>query len=195
LQDELAPARREWLERHLAGCDACRGQFLLEQRLQRAMRKADAASGAATTIDAEAGLRQLLARIDRPDPPALAAPRRPRSWMGPALAAAVLVEAVGLGVMGARLWSLEPVNAEYRTLSAKQAPLPAGAIRLVPDPGLALADWNALLRDNRVGVVAGPNSVGAYTVVPLADADPAALLERLRANADIRLAEPAAGTP
>ena len=73
---------------------------------------------------------------------------------------------------------------------------PAGSIRLVPEPAMALADWDALLRENGLRVVSGPNAVGAYTIAAssgMAGRD--ALLQRLRAHRGVRLAEPVAGTP
>lgn len=195
LQDALTPRQREWLDGHLAGCDGCRVQFAQQQRLQRAM-----SLPSRVQVDMEAGLQRLLARIDAPDiaPAVVGAPARTTGWAGRALVAAVLVQAIGLGAMGAKLWSIGPAPAPepaYSTLSNATAPLPAGAIRLVPDPAIAVADWDALLQANGLQVVAGPNAVGAYTVVPLEDTDGnAALLQRLRASPAIRMAEPAAGT-
>jgi hypothetical protein len=61
---------------------------------------------------------------------------------------------------------------------------------------MPLADWDALLQANALRVVAGPNAVGAYTVVPFSDAGGGdALLQRLRSTRGIRLAEPVAGAP
>lgn len=191
LQDALTSPQHEWLEGHLAACDACRTQFGQQRRLQRALRLP-----AETPPDMEAGLQRLLARIDAPAIAEARDPLRPAGWAGRALVAAVLVQAIGLGAMGAKLWTLQPVAAEYRTLSQEAAPTPAGSIRLVPDPAMPLADWDALLHANGLRVVEGPNAVGAYTVVPLAASGGGdALLQRLRSARGIRLAEPVAGTP
>ncbi len=191
LQGSLAPALAGWLDAHLAECPACRAQFDKERHLQRAIRLPPA-----VRPDADAGLQRLLERIDRPG---AAAPARARAggWGARALVAAVLVQAVGLGVMGARLWSLEPAPAaDYRTYTAEAAAPVAGSIRLVPDPAMRVSDWDALLRDNGLEVVAGPNAVGAYTVVPASGAaGREALVRRLRAVDGIRFAEPVADTP
>jgi hypothetical protein len=190
LQGNLSPRQRQWLDEHLACCEACRGQYAQQQRLQRAM-----SLPLDLPVDLEAGLQRLLSRIDRP---AIAETReslRHAGWVGRALVAAVLVQAIGLGALGAKLWSIEPEPA-YRTLSEEAAPMPAGAIRMVPEPAMALADWDALLHENGLRVVSGPNAVGAYTLVAssgLAERD--ALLQRLRAHRGVRLAEPVAGTP
>jgi hypothetical protein len=120
---------------------------------------------------------------------------RHAGWVGRALVAAVLVQAIGLGAMGAKLWSIEPAAA-YRTLGDEAPPTPAGSIRLVPEPAMALSEWDALLRENRLRVIAGPNAVGAYTVVASSGtAGRDALLQRLRAHRGVRLAEPVTGTP
>jgi predicted anti-sigma-YlaC factor YlaD len=95
LQDALTPQQRAWLEAHLAGCGACRGQFAQQQRLQRAM-----SLPTGIPVDMEAGLQRLLARIDNPDIAATPDPVRPSGWMGRAVVAAVLLQAIGLGVMG-----------------------------------------------------------------------------------------------
>jgi hypothetical protein len=74
--------------------------------------------------------------------------------------------------------------------------VPDGSIRMVPEPAMALADWDALLHENGLRVVAGPNAVGAYTLVASSGlAGREALLQRLRAHRGVRLAEPVAGTP
>ena len=190
LQGALTPRQGEWLDNHLAHCDSCRGQFAQQQRLQRAL-----SLPVELPIDAEANLRRLLARIDNPDIPVAPETSRPAGWMGRALVAAVLLQAVGLGVMGAKLWSLEAVPA-YRTLSEEAAPAPAGSLRVVPDPVMKLADWDALLDASGLQVVAGPNEVGGYTVVSRAEAPGReALVERLRAARGILMVEPVAEAP
>jgi hypothetical protein len=185
---KLASAQAAWFDGHLSECDSCRRQLVLEQRLQRALSRP-----AGPVMDAEAGLQRLLSRIDRPVAAQSADALRPTRWVGRALVAALLLQAIGLGVMGAKLWSLEPAPG-YRTYSLESAPLPAGAIRLVPDPAMEVADWNSLLRANGLRVVAGPNTVGGYTVAPLAGAGGSDfLVQRLRATRGIRLAEPIGG--
>jgi hypothetical protein len=190
LQGNLSPRQREWLDGHLACCDACRDQFAQQQRLERAM-----SLPPGLQVDMEDGLQRLLARIDTPAVPEARDSLRHAGWVGRALVAAVLVQAIGLGAMGAKLWSIEPAAA-YRTLGDEAPPTPAGSIRLVPEPAMALSEWDALLRENRLRVIAGPNAVGAYTVVASSGtAGRDALLQRLRAHRGVRLAEPVTGTP
>ena len=190
LQGDLTPRQREWLDGHLARCKACREQFAQQQRLQRAM-----SLPIDLPVDMEADLQRLLSRIDHPD---LAKPRETsRSWgmAGRALVAAVVLQAVGLGIVGTKLWSMETAPA-YRTLSQEAAPAPGGAIRLVPDPAMKLADWDALLEAYGLQVVEGPNEAGGYTVVPQSRvAKPEALVQRLRATRSVLLVEPIDDAP
>ena len=189
LLDSASGEQAAWLENHLAGCASCRAEFAQQSRLRLALSLPPDPS-----LDAEAGLNRLLARIDASDPQKAAPPPQPRAWLVRALAAAVLVQAVGLGVLGVKLASVE--NPPYRTLSETPPPAPPGAIRVVPDAGMSLADWNDLLHALHLQVVHGPNSVGAYTVVPTdAAATAGQILPKLRAARGIRFAEPISAAP
>jgi hypothetical protein len=181
---------------HLPHCADCRAEYAHQQDVLRAV----SAPPTDNAPDAEAGLRQLFARIDDEDAQAAqevaAPPPRRRAANGPltyALAACVLVQAVGLGLMGLNLAQRDGTQAGYQTLSQ---PSPAAArvatVRVVPDPGMPLADWDALLRQHRLRVVDGPNRVGAYALAPAAGESPppAGWLEQLRAAPGVRLAEP-----
>lgn len=176
-----------WLASHLGRCEACSAEFAQQQRLRQAL-----SLPSDLPLNPQAGLRRLLERIDAP--PAQAAPARARGWAIKALAASVLIQAVGLGVLSSQLYAANE-RAGYRTLSdapaAAPTPTPAAAIRVVPDPNMPLAQWNALLRGLHLQVVEGPNAVDAYLVAPAAptQAQAAQLLQRLRNAPGIRLAE------
>ena len=188
LQGSAPPEQSAWLTDHLAHCASCRAEFAQQTRLRHAM-----SLPTDIPLDANAGLKRLLGRLDAPD--IQDAPRHARTgtWFTRALVAAVLVQAIGIGALGMRLWSENP-GASYRTLSQAALPAPAGAIHVVPDASMKLADWNALLRTLRLQVVGGPNDVGAYTVVPAGSAEPSTL-QQLRASHGIRLAEPVSTRP
>lgn len=191
LQDNDPQRQDEWLMQHLAQCESCRAEFEQQSRLRMAI-----ALPSDIPIDAEAGLRRLMARLDAPDADDMPPRARSTSWVTRALVAAVLVQAVGIGVLGARLWSEQEARPPYRTLSQHAPPTAPGAIHVVPDGTMKLADWNALLHELQLQVAGGPNDVGAYTVVPvnIASASPDTL-RKLRASRGIRLAEPVAPTP
>jgi hypothetical protein len=193
LQGSATAEQDEWLQAHLAQCAACRAEFAQQSRLRQAMVLPPEIS-----VDANVGLGRLLARLDMPEPQPEPAPlrfgARSGSWLNRALVAVVLLQALGIGGLGVKLWSADN-SPQYRTLSQTPAPAVAGAIRVVPDATMTVADWNALLHALKLKVVGGPNDVGAYTVAPANPVSAAGDLQRLRATRGIRLAEPVAGTP
>jgi anti-sigma factor RsiW len=189
LQDSASKEQAAELEDHLAGCASCRAELAQQSRLRLAL-----SLPPDLPLDAEAGLQRLMARLDVSDPQKVPRQAQSRAWLVRALAAAVLVQAIGLGVLGVKLVSVE--NPPYRTLSEVLPATPPGAIRVVPDAGMTLAEWNTLLQTLHLQVVHGPNSIGAYTVVPTDAAVTAGqALSKLRAARGIRLAEPVSTTP
>jgi anti-sigma factor RsiW len=196
IQGGASPTQGAWLNMHLAECQACREEFAQQERLRAALDMP-----CDLPIDAEAGLARLLARIDEADPQRVTPPRRAfsSSWLARGLVAAVLIQAVGIGVLGIKLNSDRNEQAAapaYRTLSQDTASAPAGSLRVVPASTMKVADWNALLHENHLRVAGGPNDVGAYTLVPTEGAQATAqILESLRANPGIRLAEPISAAP
>jgi len=188
LQDSAPQEQSAWLTEHLAGCESCREEFAQQSRLRLAL-----ALPTDVQVDADAGLKKLLGRIDAAEVEQAQPLVRTGSWFTRALVAAVLVQALGIGILGVKLWSEDAVQS-YRTLSQPTVASMPGAIHVVPDATMKLADWNTLLRHLHLQVVGGPNDVGAYTVVPVGAAAPQAL-QQLRATRGIRLAEPVAATP
>ncbi|HJU08948.1 MAG TPA: zf-HC2 domain-containing protein [Rhodanobacteraceae bacterium] len=189
LQDSAPAAQKDWLMAHLARCEACSAEFAQQTRLRAAM-----SLPSDIPLDVELGMARLLKRLDTLDSETIAPSARRANWAFKALAAAVLIQALGIGALGTRLLSDRP--APYRTLSAPAPVVVAGAIRVVPDPGMKLADWNKLLHSLGLKVISGPNAVGAYTVAPADSvAGSAKSLQELRASAGIRLAEPVDNTP
>jgi hypothetical protein len=188
LQQTVTQEQRDWFNQHLEHCEACRAEFAQQTRLQRAM-----SLPSDLPVDADAGLQRLLGRLDAPPvhEEKYVPPARSGSWFTRALVAAVLLQAIGLGALGVKLGSTSQV-ASYRTLS--QEPVvaaPTGAIHVVPDASMTLADWDTLLHTLQLQVVGGPNEVGAYTVAPVnATPQTRQLLQQLRAARGVRLAEP-----
>ena len=72
LLDSASGEQAAWLENHLAGCASCRAEFAQQSRLRLALSLPPDPS-----LDAEAGLNRLLARIDASDPQKGAPPPRP----------------------------------------------------------------------------------------------------------------------
>jgi hypothetical protein len=199
-------AERLAAQAHLASCADCRQELEFQSQLQAAM----ALQGTAE-IDMRDSWQRLRSRLDaaaRPDP-ARGGWQRARAagstWM-PWLAAAVVVQALGLGALGAAWWLRPPAAASspavaaaaYRTLSAPQAAPPAATIRVVFAPDVTVAQLQALLAAARLQVRAGPSEVGVWTLGPAADSSQAAteaVLRELRAQSQVRFAEAVAGGP
>jgi hypothetical protein len=201
------PEQARWVADHVAGCEDCRAELAWQQRLHDAL----AGPGEAATADpaTEAGLQRLLARLDdvadepQPAPVIAAASRTPHrlTW---ALAAAVVVQAVGLGVMSLQLGTAgdngaNGANATYRTLSEGAGlARPSATLRVLPDATMTLAQWQTLLQTQGLQVVNGPNASGAYALAP-SPGTPARprdmALAQLRASPGIRLAEPIGAAP
>jgi len=194
LQGNASPEQAQWLDGHLAQCAACRVEYAQQLRLREAL-----ALPADVAVDANAGLKHLLDRLDAHDAE-VAQPTKARArtagWLLRGLAAAVVLQALGIGILGLKLYR-EQGATDYRTYSSQDAArAPAGAIRVVPDDSMKVSEWNAHVHELHLQIVSGPNAVGAYTVVP----DGAAttqdeLVRQLRAMRGIRMAEPVAAVP
>jgi len=193
LQGHATPEQAQWLDAHLAQCEACRVEYAQQIRLRDAL-----SLPADVAVDANAGLKHLLDRLDAHDAEAAlpAKARTHNSWLLRGLAAAVVLQALGIGMLGLKLYR-EQGAADYRTYSSQDAaPAPAGAIRVVPDAAMKVADWNTLVHALHLQVVGGPNEVGAYTVVSSGTATTQAeVVRQLRAARGIRMAEPVAAAP
>ena len=193
LQGHATLEQAQWLDAHLAQCEACRVEYAQQIRLRDAL-----SLPADVAVDANAGLKHLLDRLDAHDAEAAlpAKARTHNSWLLRGLAAAVVLQALGIGMLGLKLYR-EQGAADYRTYSSQDAaPAPAGAIRVVPDAAMKVADWNTLVHALHLQVVGGPNEVGAYTVVSSGTATTQAeVVRQLRAARGIRMAEPVAAAP
>jgi hypothetical protein len=189
LQNSAAQEQAEWLKAHLVHCESCRAEFAQQRRLWVAM-----SLPSDLPIDANAGLRRLLGRLDAPEAKERPHNSRSGNWLTRALVAAVLIQALGIGTLGVKLWAAGE-HPSYRTLSQEPEPRGPGTIRVVPDAAMRLAAWDTLLQSLRLQVVGGPNEVGAYTVVPTGSTSTADALQQLRAARGIRLAEPVTVTP
>ncbi|HEV8689699.1 MAG TPA: hypothetical protein VGQ91_05340 [Ideonella sp.] len=197
------PSQASLVAGHVAQCEDCRAELDLQRQLQAALEASPVPDGAspepqaegAEEAEVEAGLQRLLARLD--DAPEQPQPRYASATPGRrltlALAAAVVVQAVGLGVLGLRLVPADPAAppAVYGTLSESTPPAHA-TLRVLPEATMTLAEWQAMLQALGLQVVQGPNAAGAYALAPApgtAPRAPAEAVARLRATPGIRLAE------
>jgi hypothetical protein len=223
LTGRLAAADAARVTQHLAQCAACRADLAAQRVLRERLR-----DDGPVEFAPQAGLAATLSRIDElgrelaaPGDTGSATPARaavppakdrPLRWHAPKwLAAAVVVQAIGIGVLGslllARSESLRPPAtpvAGYETLSAPAVEPPAGQLRAVFAEDMTLGQLGGLLAARGLQVVSGPSEAGVYTLglVPMrpqagapgtasAAAVSAALLA-LRADRRVRFAEPTA---
>lgn len=188
-------AQCERVHEHLRHCVDCRDEYAQQCRFLAGMQLDTAAP-----VAAEPGLRRLMQRIDEVE--GLAAPRpAPRSLRAvPWLAAAVVVQALGLALLGyALVQRPAAAPADYVTLSQAPAPTPAAvAVRLVAAPEMDLASLRRVLGETGLHIV---QSNADNSIFGLAPRDGATLsattldatVARLRREPGVLLAEPAAG--
>ena len=202
--ESLSAADTERVTRHLENCRTCRADLAHERTLRAAL-KADGPVEYAP----QAGLAKTLARIDeltREAPSPLGevatdrqiAPLRRRFTATQWLAAAAIVQAVGLGVLGGSVLTRpagERVGARYETLSSL-APVANGArIRVVFTRSMTIVELTVLLGTHGLLILAGPSDAGVFTLGATdATFDRGrldALLAGLRADPHVLFAEPA----
>jgi len=200
-------AERAQIEAHLRVCDECRNEVAAQRQVMSAIandKRIDCVPGAA--------FQRLWERISAADtapgraarPPSGASsvrPARARSvtrW----LAAAVVIEAIGITALTAALTSRDSAvqpTAEYRTVTSATAatssiPTTArGIIRAVFSPTLPVSELQRLLEKSGLRIVAGPTEAGVYTLAATAAVERSgndSALSELRANPAVRFAEP-----
>ena len=209
---------------HLAECPACQADYAAQARICEATR-----AESPVLFAAEASLQKLMTRIeatergawdDIPEAPVssrdgatatgtgtahdLPATARPAVRSRAArhvqwLAAAVVIEAVGLGIV-AWLWHAGTTNrseqSSYLVLGDPEPDYGRGAhVRVVFEPGLTLSDMRKILHGVGAHIVDGPTEANVYTLgfaKPVESANElSARLETLRASPSVRFAEPA----
>jgi hypothetical protein len=216
----LSQADAERVGQHIEHCAVCREDFA-DQRALRTRVKADTS----VEIAPQAGLAATLARIDELGremgpaheqhreaavAPAAAAiipidraarrgaqPLRRQQRVTQWLAAAAVVQAIGLAMVGRALLQApgntpadKPV-AGYETLSSPEAPAPVGQIRAVFARSMSVDALHGLLRGQHLTIVGGPTEAGVFTLGFEAGAvRPAAALQALRADPQVQFAEP-----
>ncbi|HEX4376662.1 MAG TPA: hypothetical protein VHZ99_05890 [Steroidobacteraceae bacterium] len=201
---------------HLQECSDCREELAFQQHIAQSLVGRQPAH-----VDPQRSWQQLRSRIeasdgtDRQDSTVdvagtvrasvggAAAAAAHSHWTG-WLVAAVVVQAVGLGVLGSNLWSHQIASpasssgAVYQTLSAAEpAVLPAATIRVVFAGDMQVGRMQALLDQAGLQVVSGPSSAGVWSLGPTGDSSRMATqsaLVQLRANGDVHFAEAVGGS-
>jgi hypothetical protein len=168
----IAAGEREWVEAHVQACAECRAELAAQRMISTQLRDAPVATPAAASEE-QRSFDKLWARIEASEsasPPATGTSgggyraSRTVRW----LAAAVIVQAVGLGVLGVN--ALGGGNARgpdeiVTVTSVDPARANAPAVRLVFAPQASIATINTLLAHQGLEIAAGPGRQGNFTAV------------------------------
>jgi hypothetical protein len=176
----LAPADREWVDAHLQVCAECRAELSAQRVLSAHLSGADGEPAQAMNTgasDEQRSFDRLWARIDAAEsatPVAQAVSASPRRasravrW----LAAAVIVQGIGLALFGFEaLRSTDSGKPGYVTVTS-ESPVRGTApmVSLVFEPRASIDTINTLLAHQGLSIVSGPGLSGNFTAALSADA-------------------------
>lgn len=174
----IAPEDREWVDAHVLGCAECRAELAAQRLVASQVSRDEAAAPAPAASDEQRSFNKLWARIEAAESVSAGvspgngttstAPRASRTvrW----LAAAVVVQAIGLGVIGLALFG-NSRSSEFVTVSRVETPRThAPAVRIVFSPEASITTINTLLAHQGLTIVAGPGTSGNFTAELSADA-------------------------
>jgi len=193
----IAPEDREWVELHVQSCEECRFELDDQRSLVNHMRASDVAFDSSE----HRSFSKLWTRIEAAEaamPPqqdpaireTAAAPRRNVRW----LAAAVVVQAIGLALLGVTALNNSEVSAgEFRTVTSSEIRHVGPAVRLVFTADASMADVTEILGRHQLEMVAGPRGAGVFTAALPAQTDDASaetIAAALRRNPHVQFAEP-----
>lgn len=201
----LNDAERGRVEAHLQVCSACRDECTMQRQIHTVV-----AADASVEQMPAAGLNKLRRRLDEavasesPSHLADTAMRRyshrvraSRLRAG-AIAASLIVVAVGVGIPAAHYWrgaTHQGAAAPYYTVTTAASQHPDAVIRAVFSPTLTVSELQALLAEAHLTVVSGPTDAGVYSLAMSGTQSLDWSLQRLRARDTVRFAEPVAVTP
>jgi hypothetical protein len=168
---------REWVEAHVSGCAECRAELATQRRVATQMNNQVSPDAAST--DEQRSFNKLWARIEASESASASATgtagaRVPVSrasrtirW----LAAAVIVQGVGLGLFGYNAVRTAARGDDIVTVADVPARrLGAPAVRLVFAPDASIGTINTLLAHQGLTIVSGPGTAGNFTAELSADA-------------------------
>jgi len=174
----IQTADREWLEAHVQDCEECRAELAAQRLVASQVNREVAESPPGAASDEQRSFNKLWARIEASESVATPAsgtsgaavvvPRSSRTvrW----LAAAVVVQAIGLGVLGMAVNKRTGPGNELVTVSTVEPRRNAPAVRIVFEPGTSIAAMNTLLSHQGLSIVAGPGDAGNFMAELSADA-------------------------
>jgi hypothetical protein len=195
--------QREQIETHLRVCNECRNEVMAQRQILNAIasdKRIDSVPGVAFQRLWERITNEEARTPDDAEPPSETEPHAPvrarASVLTHWLAAAVIIEAIGITVLTVALRSndaVEPPAAQFRTVASAPAATTRGDIRVVFAPEVTASELQQLLEQSELQIVAGPTEAGVYTLASTAtttDSRRNAALARLRVSPAVRFAEP-----
>jgi hypothetical protein len=205
INESASESERAHLEEHLNTCADCRNEYAFHLKLQAGIQDEITAPP-----DVEASFARLLARIEAESDSsamtplvahteAMTAVAGQARWMR-FLVAAVVVQAIGLAVLGyAALRASSAPTETYEVLSNPSSSPAAAMIRLVPSPEMKVEELQRLLDASGLRIVDSRGGADVlYTLAPKS-ADPKlgfdarAAISALRKHSQILLVEPISG--
>ncbi len=169
---------------HLRACGACRSEIESLDRVRGVVRERPVDDGADV-----GNLDKILARID---PAGEVHPRKMPvvRWLLVAQAAAIVILAILVLVPDSPHVEGDPQP--FRTLSAEPETVPSGAehLQIVFADTTTERKLREILQSVEARIVDGPSPVGAYTLRITDSQDLVSVVERLRSEPSVRLAEP-----
>jgi len=174
----IAPEDREWVEAHVQDCAECRAELAAQRMVASHVTREESNTPLPASSEEQKSFNKLWARIEAaesitlesaPEASARTPQRSSRTvrW----LAAAVVVQALGLGILGIALrGNTSAVGNNFRTVTDVQARLNAPAVRLVFAPDASMDSIKTLLTHQGLSIVAGPGDAGNYTAELSVDA-------------------------
>jgi Putative zinc-finger len=176
----IAGEEREWVEAHVHTCAECRAELAAQRMISSGMRD-DAVPAPTAASEEQRSFDKLWSRIEAAESVTLPATdtgsgggfraSRTVRW----LAAAVIVQAVGLGVLGFSSLSGGGAASDDFTLVTREDPRTgarpnAPTVRVVFAPQTPIETINTLLAHQGLEIVAGPGTQGNFTAALSADA-------------------------
>ncbi len=170
----LDTADREWVEAHAQSCAECRTELAAQKRVATQMQRDAAEAPASAANDEQRSFNKLWSRIEASEAAAPVTNANPGAGrrappMVRWLAAAVVVQAIGLGVLGfgaMRSPEFVTVTKEEARPNRSRAP----AVRIVFSPAASIETINTLLEHQGLQIVDGPGTQGNFTAILSADA-------------------------